>query len=310
MTNPQPKILIILGPTACRKTYFSLLLAEKHNAEIISADSMQIYKHLDIGTAKPTQAERKRIPHHMIDIINPDEYFSAKDFEERADAIIDDISRREKNSIVVGGTGFFIKALTHGLFDLKNEHNSEIRKKLENEETQKLYEELILVDPEKARLLHPHDRFRIIRALEVNKISGVPLSKLQQAHGFKKNNYIYKKLGLVLERKQVYERINARVDEMITAGLEDEVRSLLSMGYGKKDKPLGNFAYSSFIDAHDKFISREDAIEKTKRDTRRFAKRQITWYKKDSEIHWFNADTDEEKILTFGKEFFDGGSSL
>ena len=141
--NTRPKLLIILGPTACRKTYFSLQMAERHNAEIIAADSMQIYKHLDIGTAKPTLAQRKQIPHHMIDIINPDEYFSAKDFEERADTIIGDISRREKKSIVVGGTGFFIKALTGGLFDLKDEHNSLIRKKLENEETQKLYEALI-----------------------------------------------------------------------------------------------------------------------------------------------------------------------
>ena len=193
MQESKPKLLILLGPTACRKTYYSLLLAQQHNAEIISADSMLIYKHLDIGTAKPSKKEQLKIPHHMIDVINPDEYFSAKDFEIAVDKIISDIHKRGKSIIVVGGTGFFIKALTHGLFDLPKDHLFEIREKLEMEDTEKLYERLIVIDPEKARVIHHHDRFRIIRALEVFDLTGKPISEFQHEHAYnKKKISVYK----------------------------------------------------------------------------------------------------------------------
>ncbi len=304
----QPKILIIVGPTACRKTYYSLQIAEKHNAEIISADSMLIYKYLDIGTAKPSHEEQMRVPHHMIDIINPHEYFSAKDFETKVDQIISDIHTRGKNIIVVGGTGFFIKAFTKGLFDLPSDNLTEIRLKLENETTEELYKKLQSFDRKKAIELHPHNRLRIIRALEVYYLTGRPISEFQEEHQFQKNKYSYLKIGLFLERSVMYERINARVDHMIAMGLEEEVKNLLSLGYDKKNKPLKTFAYSYFIDAHEKLITREVAIEKTKQGTRRFAKRQLTWYKKDSEILWLHAMNDEQKTFEICNDFFNGGS--
>jgi len=300
------KLVIILGPTAAGKSRIALGLAERFNGEIISADSRQVYKLMDIGTAKPSATEQKRIKHHLIDLIYPDDIFDAARYRKEATEAIEDIVRRGKSIIVVGGTGLYIKVLIRGIFkgpkaDIK------LREKLKKEAEvfgdTYLYKRLKEIDPPMAQKIHIHDMFRIIRALEVYQITGKPLSKFQQEHNFCDNPYEVLKIGIGNERESLYLKINKRVNEMIEDGLVDEVRALLKRGYGPGLKAMQTFGYKQICDYVLNGVNFDESVKLTKQDTRRYAKRQITWFKRDGEIAWFNPD-EEKNMFQLTSDFF------
>jgi tRNA dimethylallyltransferase len=292
----EQKVIIIVGPTCSGKTSLSLNLAEKLNTEIISADSRQIYKELNIGTAKPTKIELQSIPHHLIDFLNPTENYSASKFEKDSIEIIKQIHAKNKIPIVVGGSGLYIKALVDGIFDsVDNDENfrNEILLKREEFGNKYLFNELEKVDPESASSLLPQNWKRIIRALEVFHITGEPIWKHQKDY-VRDVNFNFLQFGINWERKILYENIEARVDEMIEKGLVDEIKSLLIKGYSRELNALNTVGYKELIDFFDDNISFERAIELIKRNTRRYAKRQMTWFRKDDGIKWFDVTKRDE----------------
>ncbi len=284
------KIIIICGPTASGKTRVGIELAERLGGEIISADSQQIWRGFDIGTAKPTTEEVARIPHNLIDIADPDELFDAGRFIEFADAAISDITGRGKLPIVVGGTGMYLRMLVHGMLDAPPRDN-EIRAELEAEVAggglAALHARLTEVDPKSAAKIHPNDSTRIVRALEIFELTGFSATELRAKHGFKEARYDALKIGLQVERAELYSRIEARVDQMIDAGLTDEVRSLLKT-HDESCQPFQAVGYCEIVDFIREQISLEEAVRLIKRNSRRFAKRQMTWFRSDSEIRWFD----------------------
>jgi tRNA dimethylallyltransferase len=285
----KPKIVVICGPTASGKSTAALELAQHVGAEIINADSMQVYKYMDIGTAKPSSEERRLVRHHLIDILYPDEEFSAALFREEARQTIAEVNARGKKGLVVGGTGLYIKALTSGLIR-GGEVDPAIRSRLQAEAQAKgrehIYKRLEEVDPATAARLHPHDTYRIIRALEVYERTGRPISALRQRHLFQEEPYQALKIGLLLDREDLYRRIDERVDEMILKGLGAEVRHLLEMGYAPFIKAMQSLGYKQMVAHLQGEYDLAEAIRRIKRDTKRYAKRQITWFKADTEIHW------------------------
>jgi len=291
------KIVLVCGPTGVGKTAAAIAVARKFGAEIISADSMQVYRGMDIGTAKPSAAERAQIPHHMIDILEPDEDFDARLFSQMGRKVIAQLGRQEKLPFVVGGTGLYIKALLHGLFSAAPVDIG-IRRRLKEQAarlgSRRLFERLQQCDPETAARLHPHDAYRIIRALEVFEAGGGTISGHQRRHGFAENPFETLSFGLALERQHLYERINKRVDAMIAAGLLEEVRKLLAMGYGPQLKSMQSIGYRHMVDFIQGRLSWDEAVRTLKRDTRRYAKRQLTWFGADPQINWRAPDQIDE----------------
>jgi len=288
----QKRIIVIVGPTCTGKTNLSLKLAQLIPSEIISADSRQFFKFLDIGTAKPTKEQIKNTPHHLIDFLNPSDRYDASMFEKDAEKIIEEIFRRANTPIVVGGSGLYIKALIDGIFD-SSENDEEYRKELLQKRkefgNEFLYEELKKVDPVSAEKMLPQNWKRVIRALEVYHTTGQPIWKHHQKQSSsKEKNYTFKQFGLNWERALLYENINRRVDLMIEYGLIDEVKNILEMGYDKNLNSLNTVGYKEIIQHLKGEISLERAIELIKRNTRHYAKRQITWFRKDERIHWFD----------------------
>jgi tRNA dimethylallyltransferase len=293
MDDQKPNIVVICGPTGIGKTSGAITLAETCNGEIVGADSMQIYRLMEIGTAKPTPEEQARIPHHLIDIITPEVSFDAAQYEKIARKIISDLHERGKLPIVTGGTGFYNKALTQGLFDTIP-HDPEVRKRLKEEADtlggDTLHNRLLTCDPETARKLHPNDTYRVVRALEVFETTGKPLSFHHKAHRFSGRHYRQLKIGLTIPREALYERINSRVDLMLQAGLLDEVRTLLEKGYGPELKSMQSIGYRHMVDFIAGRLDWQETVRTMKRDTRRYAKRQMVWFKADPEIHWLAPD--------------------
>jgi tRNA dimethylallyltransferase len=289
----QPKIIMICGATGIGKTATAISLASEFKGEIISADSMQIYRQMDIGTAKPTPEEMARIPHHMIDIIDPDTPFDAAEYGKRAHRLILSLCGRQRVPFVVGGTGFYLKALIHGLCDAIPSR-PEIRERLQKESgvaiPGTLHKRLLACDPETASKLHPNDTYRIIRALEVFEITGKTLSAHQQAHQFADSAFSFLKIGLHMDRKALYERIDQRVDAMMAAGLLAEVQTLLSKGYASSLNAMQSIGYRHMADFLEGRQSLDEAVRTLKRDTRRYAKRQMTWFARDTDIHWIKPD--------------------
>ena len=289
----QPKVVVICGPTALGKTSAAIQLAEIYNAEIVGADSMQIYKHMDIGTAKPTAEEQTRIKHHMIDIIDPDDRFDARQYAVMARETIEKLYHRNKIPFVVGGTGFYIKALANGLFNVEAAGDN-IRNSLKDEAEIRgiavLYDRLCRQDPEAAKKIHPNDTYRIIRALEVHAMTGKTLSGFHKAHGFKDRPFVVLKVGLHIRRETLYDRINKRVDVMIDNGFVDEVKGLLAMGYSPESKSMQSIGYRHIVDFIKGSRAWEETVRTLKRDTRRYAKRQLTWFRGDPEVIWKTPD--------------------
>jgi tRNA dimethylallyltransferase len=286
------KVLVILGPTGVGKTQVSLKLADILQGEIISFDSRQIYQFMDIGTAKPTKEERERIPHHLIDVVPPDRKFSAADYGKRAREIITRIIQRGKQPIAVGGSGLYLKALLRGFFP-GPPANQDIRERLKREAQASgefsLFERLRKVDRRASERIHPHDLVRIIRALEVYELTGKPISECQQKGPYESFPTDFVKIGLLLDRKVLYDRINQRVEEMMAQGLLEEVKSLKEKWDVSESKVFKTVGYREILLHLNGDLDLSEAIEKIKLNTRHYAKRQMTWFRNDPEITWLNA---------------------
>jgi len=306
----KQKIVIIIGPTASGKTDLALRLAERLHGEIVNADSMQLYRGLDIGTAKPSPELRHRVPHHLIDIADPDQEFSASDFRREAAKAIADIAGRGKRAFIVGGTGLYIRALLQGLVDSPS-GVGEVRLELEEEARQHgneaLLGELANVDPDTAERLHPNDLVRIIRALEVYRMTGNPISQQRSSHGFSGDYYCALKLGLTVERRELYERIDRRVERMMGDGLVDEVQTLLERGFSPQLKALRSIGYRHICAYLSGEYSLAEGVRLMQRDTRRYAKRQMTWFRNDKEINWVEYSDNFASIYNNVIEFFAKG---
>lgn len=285
------KVIILLGPTGVGKTGVSILLAKALETEIISADSMQIYRHMDIGTAKPSKEERATVRHHMIDIVNPSEAYSTGKYIEAVVPIIEGLHKTERIPVVVGGTGLYIKAMTKGIFSGPSADWTlrEYLLSMEKEENGSLYNYLKKLDPEAAEKITPNDTRRIIRALEVCLKSKETLSEMQKKLT-RPLPYEFIKIGLSRERKELYNMIEERVDKMIIDGLVNEVKKAIEM-IGNSEIPLPSMQAIGYKDIAMYLqgqITLDEAIRLVKRGTKRYAKRQFTWFRKEEDIHWVN----------------------
>jgi len=290
------RVVVIAGPTCSGKSYLGLKLAQLINSEIISADSRQIYKGLNIGTAKPTSEELRKVKHHFINILNPDEDYDANKFSIDAENVIYDIHKREKTALVIGGSGLYVKALIDGIVDSADKDEdlrNELLQKKEKYGNEFLYNELIKVDPISAEKMLPQNWKRVIRALEVFYLTGKPI---WQHHSSQNKNlkFSFYQIGLNWNREVLYTRIEKRVDKMIEDGLVDEVKCILSDGYDKNLNSLNTVGYKEIISYLENEITLERAIELIKRNTRRYAKRQLTWFRADERIKWFNVSSQKD----------------
>ena len=295
-----------MGPTAVGKSAVGIDIAKRLGGEIINADSLQVYKYLNIGTAKPSSKDLHEVSHHLINIVNPDEDFNAGMFRSRAASTIKDLHEANNNIILVGGTYLYVKVLLSGLIE-GLPANMEIRENIKKLRAifglPYVYDRLLLLDPEAAARIHPNDYVRAERALEVNYLTGQKMSELQAVHSFQDQDYEYFKIGISLDRETLKERIDKRVDIMIEEGLVEEVKKLREMGYHNNLKPMQSIGYKEINQFLDGEIDIDEAVELIKRDTKRFAKRQMTWLKKDNEINWFEKDKDFDQILDKAREF-------
>jgi tRNA dimethylallyltransferase len=305
--NPTEKlkVVVICGPTGIGKTSLSLSLAREFNGCIVGADSMQIYRYMDIGTAKPDPSELSVAPHYLINVADPDEDFDAARYTTEGRAAVSEICAKGFVPFIVGGTGFYLKAILHGLFSA-SPLDPEIRRKIQEEllthDRGWLYDRLRSCDPVAASRIHPNDTYRVTRALEIFEITGFPLSVYQKQHGFMDNPFDALKVCLHMDRKILYERINQRVDLMIDAGLLDEVKSLMERGYSGELKSMQSLGYRHMVDFINGIFTWDETIYTLKRDTRRFAKRQLTWFRKDPDMIWKSPD-DVDEIMDMVRKF-------
>ena len=294
------RVLVILGPTGVGKTQISLGLADILDGEVVSFDSRQVYKYMDIGTAKPTKMEVKKVAHHLIDIVYPDEKFTAAVYGRKAREAIKEIIKRGKQPIVVGGSGLYLKALIKGFFE-GPKGDEKLRARLKEEESKfgphYLFEKLKEIDPKAAQRVHPHDSVRIIRALEVYELTGKPITSLQEKGDYEPFEMDFIKVGLTLDRKKLYERIDQRVEKMISEGFLDEVKELKEKGYSSKLKAFKTVGYQELFSYLEGKIDFPSAVERIKLNTRHYAKRQLTWFRKDKEIRWLDADLKVPELL-------------
>ncbi|MBM4255306.1 MAG: tRNA (adenosine(37)-N6)-dimethylallyltransferase MiaA [Deltaproteobacteria bacterium] len=299
-----PQLVIITGPTATGKTALAIELARQYNAEIVSADSRQAYRYLDIGTAKPTPAQQEAVPHHLIDVVNPDEQFDGARFRALALAAIADIHQRGKRVLVVGGTGLYLRALTRGLFagpaaDLA------LRTQLQEQEQREgkgfLHRRLREVDPEAASRLHPNDTVRLIRALEVFLTTGKPMSQWQREHGFRDRPFQTLMIGLVCERETLHRRIAERCQQMLKDGLVDEVQRVWAMGYGSELPVMQTIGYAQVKALLQGQCSEEEALAQMTTETKKLAKRQLTWFRAEPDLQWFAPSQGREIVDVIGR---------
>ena len=294
-----PKILVIVGPTASGKTRMAVELAQRHNGEVISADSMQIYRTMNIGTAKPTQEEMGGIPHHMIDVADPEEDFSVARYVEMAARCVDNVLARGKLPIVAGGTGLYIDSLLSGRTFAPFSPDSALRGELERELAEKggqaMLEALAQVDPEAAQRLHPNDHKRIIRALEVYRSTGKTITQHNRETQAIPPRYNALTIGLAFQDRQaMWRRIDQRVDEMVAAGLEDEVRRLLTSGISPKCTAMQAIGYKEFTQALSGEMTWQEAADVVKLRSRQYAKRQLTWFGRNPNTRWVRWDDPPE----------------
>ncbi len=290
------RVTVILGVTASGKSSAAMAVAERSGGEILSVDSMQVYRRMDIGTAKPTPAERAEVPHHLLDVVEPSEEFSVARYLELADAAMADIHARGRPILAVGGTALYLKALTEGLFEGPpgdEALRSELRARAEAEGLEALHAKLRQVDPAAGERIHPNDIRRVVRALEVHQLTGRPISDQQQQFGQYRPGFDFTLVGITRGREAENARINARVRQMIDAGLVEETRALLA-----EDPPPGEQArqalgYAQIIEHLEGRCSLDDAVEQIKIQTRRFAKHQRTWFRRFRDVHWIELAADE-----------------
>jgi tRNA dimethylallyltransferase len=304
LCSDHPSLVIVLGPTGVGKSGAGLFLARTFNGEIINCDSMQVYRGFDIGTDKPTAAMRAEVPHHLLDIIDPDSQFTAADFVREALAAIQLIQGRGRLPFVVGGTGLYLRALLEGLFPGPGRDPS-VRRLLEAEAAESgldsLRKRLEKVDPSYARLVGPRDKVRIIRGLEVFVLTNTPISEHFAKTTSAVGHFHPVRIGLRLGRPVLYQRIEDRVDRMFRAGLVEEVRNLLAAGVPETSPPFRALGYKHVLRFVKKEIPLEEAVRLTKLDSRHYAKRQLTWFKKTAGVTWFPAE-DLDSLVAFLKD--------
>ncbi|QNU68832.1 tRNA (adenosine(37)-N6)-dimethylallyltransferase MiaA [Ruminiclostridium herbifermentans] len=288
------RVIVIVGPTASGKTNLSIELAKKLNGEIISADSMQIYKHMDIGTAKPTTDEMQGIKHYLIDEVLPNEEFNVVKFKELAEKYIEEIIAKGKLPIIVGGTGLYISSLIDNINFSESQCDWELREKLKKEAeefgAEYLHDKLKQVDEEAAKNIHPNNVKRVIRALEVYYQTQKPISYHNEMSKRVPPKYKFMLIGLTMDRQYLYERINKRVDIMLKNGLVEEVKALVDNGFSESITAMQGIGYKEILAYLEGKNSLEEAVEIIKRDSRRYAKRQLTWFRRIKDIKWFNID--------------------
>lgn len=292
----KPKVVVIVGPTASGKTALSIELAKRINGEIISSDSMQIYKDMDIGTAKVTKEEAEGIKHYLVDCVSPDERYTVSDFKKDAEKAIEEILAKGKTPIVVGGTGLYVNSLIYGIeyqdMNFDEEYRNELMKMAETEEgLKKLWNEANRIDPEAMKKISPNDKKRIVRVLEIFKATGKTKTEQEILSRQKGVKYDYKVFGITMERGKLYSRINLRVDLMIEKGLEEEVRNLVKK-YTKFPTAMQGLGYKEVVEYFDGILTREEMIDKIKQESRRYAKRQLTWFRKNKETIWLDSSDD------------------
>jgi tRNA dimethylallyltransferase len=304
----KPKIVIILGPTAVGKSEVALELAEKLNGEIVNADSQQVYRYMDIGTGKASKSDRERIRHHLIDIVNPDEDFNVALFRRLAKDAIGEIHSKGKNAFLCGGTGLYLQGLVQGLFEGPGQDSTlraVLKKEIADHGLSAVYRRLLEIDFTVASTIHPNDRQRIIRALEVYQLTGKPLSEWQKQHGFQESFYTPLKIGVNRQRSELYALINQRSEDMVSSGLLDEVRALVDRGYGLDLRPLQSVGYRQMGAVFQGRMTLAEALEEMKQETRHLAKRQLTWFRRDTAIAWFHPDRQAREILEMASGFLD-----
>ena len=292
---PVPRVLVIVGPTASGKTLVSLRVAELLKGEIISADSRQIFKYLDIGTAKPTPEQRHKIRHHFVDELKPDQDFNAGEFGLRGREVIQAILDRRRVPIVIGGSGLYVRSLIDGFFEgpgADPEYREILEARLKKEGLEALLAELRAVDPDFVRTVDVTKPRRILRALEVHHIVGEPLSRLQKER-VPEINFRSVQFGLLWERKELYARINARCDEMLASGLLTEVESLEKQGYQRDLQSLNTVGYAEAFAYRNGEISYDEMVRLLRQNSRRYAKRQLTWFRRDDRIRWISIESEE-----------------
>lgn len=304
----KPRLIILTGPTSVGKTGLSIRLASGLSGEIISADSMQVYRHMDIGTAKITGDQMRGIPHHLIDILEPTEEYNVARFKEEAQKAVSEISKRGKLPIIAGGTGFYIQALLYDI-DFSDNAQTDYRRELFDAAAEYgneyLFEKLKEVDPKAASYLHANDVKRVTRALEFYKETGMRISEHNDNERKKEPIYDHAYFVLNMPREQLYNNIDRRVDDMIENGLVDEVRRLKDMGCTEDTVSMKGLGYKEILRFLSGDISLDEAVYTIKRDTRHFAKRQLTWFKRERDVIWINKDefdNDDERIAEFIKE--------
>lgn len=290
--NKKKPLLILVGPTAIGKTSLSIELAKKLNGEIISADSMQIYKEMDIGTAKITDEEKSGIEHYLIDEVSPDTEFSVSDFQRKANDYIDKILLKGKLPIVVGGTGLYVNSLIYELDFTTSVSNWQLRDKYMDEAklygNQYVHDKLREVDFKSADRIHVNDLKRVIRALEVYEETGSPMSESYKDFRALNDKFDLVMIGLTMDREELYKRINKRIDVMIEKGLIDEVEDLLDKGYSEDLTSMKGIGYKEVVNYLRGKCSFDETVEILKRESRRYAKRQLTWFRRESQIHWID----------------------
>ncbi|MEW6455994.1 MAG: tRNA (adenosine(37)-N6)-dimethylallyltransferase MiaA [Acidobacteriota bacterium] len=297
-------LIVVLGPTAVGKSEIGIQIAKELNGEIINFDSMQVYKGFDIGTAKVPPEKRENIPHHLIDILDKCEQFSAADFAKHAYSILKEIIERNKIPILVGGTGLYLRALLNGIFPgpgRDEDVREEIMREIEEFGTEKMWENLNKVDSEYAKRIDKNDKIRIIRGLEIFRLTGIPIS----AH-FKNTRSLVEdwkkiKVGVIMKKKKLYQKINERSEKMFFSGLLEEIKKLMLKGIDENCPLFQALGYKWALKSLKGEISVEEAVRLTQRDTRHYAKRQLTWFKKEKGVHWFLPE-DKEKIIEFIKK--------
>ncbi|MBN1106832.1 MAG: tRNA (adenosine(37)-N6)-dimethylallyltransferase MiaA [Deltaproteobacteria bacterium] len=307
----RQRIVVIGGPTASGKSALAVELARDFGGEIVNADSMQVYRGMDVGTAKPSPRQRAEVPHHLIDVVDPDEDFNAALYRSLALPILGDLTARGKVGFVVGGTGLYIQALLGGLLPcppVDGEFRRRLHQDLEMQGTVALHEKLKDLDPESAERIHAHDRVRILRALEVIHLTKGRLSSMIRNHGFRERTFQAFKICLQMERKELYHRIDERCIRMVEEGLVAETKGLLEKGYSPGLKPMKSLGYRHMIRVLKGEWDLETAIVQLQTDTRRYAKRQLTWFRADPGVVWFRPDEAEE-IRERIRSFLSGAKS-
>lgn len=302
----KPKLIVLTGPTAVGKTSASIGLAKAIGGEIISADSMQVYRHMDIGSAKITPEEMEGVKHHLIDVLDPSEAFNVVTFQQMAKAAMEEIYAAGHIPIVVGGTGFYIQALLYDIDFTEEDDATQYREELEELAKTRgkdyLYEQLQQVDPEGAAAIHPNNVKRVIRALEYYRNTGGKISEHNEASHQKESPYDFTYFVLDMNREELYRRIDKRVDIMIEQGLVDEVKALAANGATRDMVSMQGLGYKEILDYLDGEITLEEAIYRIKRDSRHFAKRQLTWFRRERDVTWVHKedfDMEEARILEF-----------